>query len=141
MLKSWFIKYIYGDPMAAIDAEEKICTQCNLLLSTKEFYKFFQKGKKDQRWYYYDNLCKKCRCNYGHDRRKNLKIQAVNYLGNSCVDCNNVYDFCVYDFHHIDPSQKDFAISDNAKSFAKIKPELDKCVLLCANCHRIRHYK
>ena len=45
----------------------------------------------------------------------------------------------VYDFHHRDPSQKDFSISKNAKSFEKCKQELDKCDLLCANCHRLRH--
>lgn len=34
-----------------------------------------------------------------------------------------------------DPTQKDFGISGTTKSFEKLKPELDKCVLLCANCH------
>ena len=38
-------------------------------------------------------------------------------------------------FHHLDPTQKDFGISGTTKSFEKLKPELDKCVLLCANCH------
>jgi hypothetical protein len=43
-------------------------------------------------------------------------------------------------FHHIDPSQKDFAIaSGDYKSFARIKTELDKTRLLCHNCHGELH--
>lgn len=44
-----------------------------------------------------------------------------------------------YDFHHLDPNQKDFSIGKQSKSFAVIRSELDKCVLLCSNCHRKRH--
>ena len=44
------------------------------------------------------------------------------------------------DFHHIDPTKKEFAISKlKAYSFYKLKPELDKCVLLCKNCHAEYH--
>jgi len=44
------------------------------------------------------------------------------------------------EFHHINKDEKDFAIgSGNTKSWSDIKKELDKCVLLCANCHREVH--
>lgn len=67
-----------------------------------------------------------------------LKEQAVAYLGGSCKICG--YDKCVsaLDFHHRDPRQKDFVISGKM-SWAVIEPELDKCVLLCATCHREVH--
>ena len=43
-------------------------------------------------------------------------------------------------FHHLDPELKDFGISGNAnRSWDKIQVELDKCVLLCANCHSEVH--
>ncbi len=37
-------------------------------------------------------------------------------------------------FHHKDPSKKDFGISRVTLKWDKIKPELDKCILLCSNC-------
>lgn len=74
-------------------------------------------------------------------RRKMFKDECIAYKGGSCHDCGQVYPSCVFDFHHDDPSQKDFTIAKKTHlSFDKIKPELDKCVLLCSNCHRIRHH-
>jgi hypothetical protein len=65
----------------------------------------------------------------------------VAYLGGKCVKCG--YDKCVaaMEFHHRDPSMKDFAISGGGvtRSFEAIKVELDKCDLVCANCHREIH--
>ena len=43
-----------------------------------------------------------------------------------------------YDFHHLDPAEKDFSISDGT-SWKWIEPELRKCELLCARCHREVH--
>ena len=43
------------------------------------------------------------------------------------------------DFHHTNPFEKDFAISQRMTSWKAIQPELDKTVLLCANCHREVH--
>jgi len=74
-------------------------------------------------------------------KRKELKRQAVEYKGNKCIDCGNTYPDCVYDFHHLDPKAKDFSIAKKSwVSFDSIKDELDKCILLCSNCHRIRHH-
>jgi hypothetical protein len=43
------------------------------------------------------------------------------------------------DFHHLDPLEKDFSISSRCTSFEAVRAELDKTVLLCANCHREAH--
>jgi len=43
------------------------------------------------------------------------------------------------DFHHLDPSQKDFGIAGGAKSWIRMVPELNKCVLLCNRCHSEVH--
>jgi hypothetical protein len=70
-------------------------------------------------------------------RRAKLKEFAVQYKGGKCIICS--YDKChrSMGFHHLDPTKKDFGIS--TKSFHRSKAalilELDKCVLLCANCH------
>ncbi len=46
------------------------------------------------------------------------------------------------DFHHKDPGEKEFKISDiRHGSKEKILKEINKCEILCANCHRVHHYK
>jgi len=65
----------------------------------------------------------------------------IEYKGGKCEHCG--YDKCpaAFDFHHLDPSKKDFNLSTlrNYK-LENIKSELDKCLLLCSNCHRELHY-
>lgn len=74
-------------------------------------------------------------------KRKRLKLKSVEYKGGSCEICG--YNKCIeaLEFHHRDPKEKDFAISTdgNTRSWEKIKKELDKCFLLCSNCHREVH--
>ena len=74
-------------------------------------------------------------------RRKVLKYKAFEYKGGKCEKCGIISIPEIYDFHHIDPLQKDFSISavGNTYSWDKIKKEIDKCILLCANCHRQIH--
>ena len=74
-------------------------------------------------------------------RRKKLREMAREYKGNKCIICG--YNKCprALSFHHIDPKKKDFTLSDRGltRSWAKILEEIDKCVLLCANCHMEVH--
>jgi hypothetical protein len=127
--------------MSAIDATEKHCKSCGQVKSTIEFYKQKQISPTGKLCEYYDSMCIPCRIKYGIERRRYIKRQAILYKGGKCIDCgyDDINHTEVFDFHHTNPSEKDYTISANAKSFAKIKPELDKCDLLCANCHRIRH--
>jgi Zn finger protein HypA/HybF involved in hydrogenase expression len=58
----------------------------------------------------------------------------------SCKKCNESRNY-ILDFHHLDPLQKDFNLGDASKySFKKIKTELEKCIVLCRNCHSEFHY-
>jgi 5-methylcytosine-specific restriction endonuclease McrA len=65
---------------------------------------------------------------------------CIEYKGGKCEKCGyDKYDGAL-EFHHLDPSKKDFAISKKkARYIDKLKPELDKCILLCSNCHRELH--
>ena len=67
--------------------------------------------------------------------RKRTKEKLVEYKGGKCVRCG--YNKCIrsLDFHHINPEEKDFGISKSIKSFEKMKSEVDKCILVCKNCH------
>lgn len=85
--------------------------------------------------------CIKCSSEAVQRRRDKLKLLSIQYKGSKCAICG--YDKCIeaLEFHHIDPNKKEFGIAAKGytRSFEKIKKELDKCVLLCANCHREIH--
>lgn len=73
--------------------------------------------------------------------RQKIKEKAIEYKGGKCEKCG--YDKCkwVFDFHHLNPEEKDFGISRySVLAWEKVKKELDKCIMLCANCHRELHY-
>lgn len=83
-------------------------------------------------------LCNTCRQHY---RQLKLKNMAIDYLGGKCKICG--YNKCIasLEFHHRNPEEKLFTISTNLnKSWDNIVEELDKCDLLCSNCHRELHY-
>lgn len=75
--------------------------------------------------------------------RKRIKISLVKSFGDHCALCGKKYPEYVYDFHHIDPSTKEFGISENGLTQSKEKTfqEAKKCVMLCGNCHRIVHHE
>lgn len=85
--------------------------------------------------------CKKCAVDAVVKRRKKVKQLAVDYKGGKCSKCD--YKKCIdaLEFHHIDPKEKDFNISrkGHCTNWERIKLELDKCILVCANCHREIH--
>jgi hypothetical protein len=74
-------------------------------------------------------------------RRKLLREMAREYKGGKCEKCG--YSKCprALSFHHLDPSKKDFGLSERGltRSWEKIKKEIEKCILLCANCHMELH--
>lgn len=60
-------------------------------------------------------------------------------MGMACV-CEYNRCYSALEFHHKDPSEKDFTISKHPNwKFERLKPELDKCILVCSNCHREIH--
>lgn len=74
--------------------------------------------------------------------RKNLKQRAVSVLGGCCIICGYNRCLAALEFHHLDPSHKDFGIAEayaNPKKWETIVDELKKCILVCANCHRELH--
>lgn len=72
--------------------------------------------------------------------RQRIKAKAVEYKGGCCQICEYDRSNSALEFHHIDPNEKDFGISSYTNlSWGKIKDELDKCILVCANCHREIH--
>jgi DNA-binding CsgD family transcriptional regulator/transcription elongation factor Elf1 len=75
-----------------------------------------------------------------HWRIKAKKL-LVEYKGGECERCG--YNKCIdaLEFHHKNKNEKDFSISGKSWSFEKLKNEVDKCILVCANCHREIHFE
>lgn len=81
---------------------------------------------------------------YQNQRLRGLKrkIEAINSLGGKCSICGYNKNIASLEFHHLDPSKKDFQL--DARKFANsspqiIKDELAKCILVCSNCHQEIH--
>lgn len=117
-----------------------LCSKCNLEKSPTDFYA--KSGRQNQ----LQSYCKQCNHTNVLYRQRRFKSQCVEYKGGSCESCG--YSKCIgaLEFHHKDPSQKDFTLARAkltswVKNEEKIKKEIDKCILLCANCHREKHSK
>jgi hypothetical protein len=126
-----------------------ICTHCHTHKEQNEYY------KNNKNLSGYSHICKICdnkrraqyyRDNYKHQgkqakvRKQKLKEQCIALKGGACVVCGLVDDPCVFDFHHIDPSKKLFEIGRFIHDLEGTKAELDKCILVCSNCHRKIHW-
>ena len=74
-------------------------------------------------------------------RRRKLKAMAVEYRGGRCILCGYDRTPWALDLHHVNGALKEFGLSAKGmtRSWEKIKREADKCVLVCANCHREVH--
>lgn len=113
----------------------RYCSSCDSVKPDSEFYIVSSNGKNKT-----ISRCKSCFNKSCGERQKDIKKQAVEYKGGKCIKCKYSKSLSALEFHHLDSSKKDFSFSRcKSRSFEKIKAELDKCILLCANCHREIH--
>jgi hypothetical protein len=102
-------------------------------------------GKTDPNDFYdksnMKTMCRTCHNLRSHHNQRVLKVKAIEYLGGACMRCEKTFEsMAVYDFHHRDPNEKEFSWGNKRTSnWNSLKQELDKCDLLCSNCHRITH--
>lgn len=107
------------------DPRERLCTcdQCG------------RRYAYDSRKGHGKRKCNSCRANGWRDRRA-LKQRMVDYKGGCCEICG--YERCLraLDFHHRDPATKRFNLAQgHNRSWESLRLELDKCLLVCSNCH------
>lgn len=132
--------------------QQKMCTKCKKFLQLKNFHK--KKAGK----FGVDSICKKCilirankyritpqgKINYQKAANKSYQKhkQILHQLKiNGCAICG--YDKCLtcLEFHHINPKDKKFCIGIGTIGKKDFIIELNKCILLCANCHKEMHQK
>ena len=134
-------------------SENKICSKCKQELPISEF------RWKNKSQGIHHSQCKACqkaqeKIHYQESKerrdavRLTTDLQKTNNLGivdkakaNGCKKCGEKRLY-VLDFHHRDPSVKEGTINHMLKSssYNKLIEEIDKCDVLCANCHREFHY-
>lgn len=113
----------------------QVCTDCKEEINESNGYK--KAGTKGR----FMSRCKKCFSSYSMNFWKQRKLDMINLLGGKCADCKQSYHPSVYDFHHLDPTKKDMAWNKMRLANEKrMLEEISKCVLLCSNCHRLRHH-
>lgn len=101
-----------------------------------------ESNRKIAREYYHLN--KKKQLDTHIERAHKAKIEAIKLKGSKCSICSLEYNgknASVFDFHHINPEEKDFMPKRvlNSGLSKRAKEELAKCALVCANCHRLVH--
>ena len=129
-IRYWLKKYSLQTLRKTNDDNNlKLCPKCKTSKPKNDFYKSTKSS----------SYCKSCILESNAERRRIVKQQAIDYLGGKCSNCG--YNKCnsALEFHHIDSTQKDKDYSNYKTSFDKLKSELDKCILLCSNCHREHH--
>lgn len=109
------------------------CRKCETDKHESQFY-----YKETERRYH--SWCSSCLHAYQINRWIDIKKKAIEYKGGSCRMCRMEFPYPAMQFHHLDPSQKDVSWTKlRLRSWDRIALELDKCILLCANCHSVVH--
>jgi hypothetical protein len=128
----------------------KTCTTCK---ETKPLDSFYRKASSSDG---HERYCKKChkvrtKAHYTNNSEVYKKRALTNRNSNcallreyksnlSCTVCKENRPWCL-DFHHPDPSKKEFGIGSMRSSWNRMKDEIDKCVVLCRNCHADEHHR
>ena len=107
--------------------QEKVCPICGRQFSPKT-------AMANQRMCCYDCMPDGVQLTRGMFLAKIKKAR-----GGKCIKCG--YDRCIkaLEFHHLDPSQKDFTISNDHFRLQEAINESKKCILICSNCHKELH--
>lgn len=115
------------------DKSEKLCRNCERFKPLNQFNKY--NG-------YYHSYCKLCRHGMQLSREWDKRKVIDSYKNQPCADCGNTYPAFVMQFDHRDPKEKKFSIGElgTRKSKKDLIEEIEKCDVVCANCHALRTY-
>lgn len=139
------------DPTISGGADRKTCSKCKVSKPTGEF-NFRHKATKTRLSY-----CKECgkiltRSHYRNNKRQYLDRNARSYLkrrelvremkSHACADCGLQYPYYVMDFDHREGEVKEYELNRiDRMSMKALLREIEKCDVVCSNCHRVRTYK
>lgn len=98
--------------------DDRICINCGRIFHSRD-------GK----------IRKNCSYCSVKKHRYKIKVMAVEYKGGKCSRCGYRKSIRALEFHHLDPEHKEFCIAGSHLSWESIRKELDKCDIVCSNCH------
>ena len=115
-----------------IGEDYKKCTVCEKIKSISDFYVVNKKIM---------GFCKECHKEKSRNKHRQIKEEDYNFKRTlKCKKCGESR-YYLLDFHHRNPTEKDFCLSDKTRTnLENFKEELEKCDVLCGNCHREWHF-
>lgn len=117
-------------PNCLLKYRERNIRDCVCLLCDKKYVYTPRSGHSLQQ-------CSSCRAN---SKRNTKKLRMIAYKGGCCIRCGYNKSPRALHFHHLDSQAKEFTLSNSrVYKWDTLKAELDKCVLVCANCHAELH--
>ena len=143
----------------AIKSTKKYCSKECMNASRRQKYASREKVPKDNSYKGDEKICPICKSSFrpksaaanqrtccyncmpdGVQLTRGMFLAKIKEArGGKCIRCG--YDRCfkALEFHHIDPSKKDFTISNDHFKLLEAIEETKKCVLICSNCHKELH--
>lgn len=111
--------------------KSKVCSKCNNELPIEQFYFKASTGRRTKSTY-----CRSCILEYNHEREQQFKIDIIKLKGGKCSKCGYKKNISALELHHLDPNEKEFNFAHKTALTDKLIKELEKCILVCSNCHR-----
>jgi len=72
-------------------------------------------------------------------KRTKRRAKLIKMSNGRCHDCGRIFPNAVFDFHHVEAKEFTLNACSMDRSWKSIVEEWEKCIMLCANCHRICH--
>lgn len=122
-------------------ATSKVCLKCGIPITESRKYCSTKCGDNYRQIVYRQNKREQIKDKARKKREENYR-RLKDYIGTyKCVHCGFTHKSTTpFDFHHTDTTTKEYNPSNlMAASWEKLKKEIDKCVLLCKNCHALEH--
>lgn len=123
------------------NGETQVCNCCGKEKPVTDFY-VRSKNKSG-----IQSICKECaKSKYNSNRNirtGNAKLELIKELGGKCATCGieaTVDNYVIFDFHHLNPNEKDYTVNTSKGSLEDMRREAKKCIVMCANCHRLHHH-
>lgn len=124
------------------NSEESKEYRHNYYLNNKDKWEEYKNNLSEEQKEKRLQTVRKLKKDYGHSHKKEL----IEYKGSRCSICGIKYNGengCMFDFHHLNPNDKDFNITILLRHYSKIPEkvwkDIDKCILVCSNCYRQLH--